>query len=70
VQGEHRDHDANAGRQENAHVPSSRCDPTQAAAEREGGSDQIGVAEGAPVLVLDDPRPAAVRITGVDERME
>ncbi len=70
VQGEHRDHQAKAGRQENAHVFARRGDPAQAAAEREGAPDQVGVAERTPVLVLDDPRPAAVRVTGVDERVE
>jgi hypothetical protein len=47
-----------------------RGDPAQTAAERESGPDQVGVAERAPVLVLDDSRPAAVSITGVDERGE
>src|SRR5262245_11782083 len=45
-------------------------DPAQTAAERESGPDQVGVAERAPVLVLDDLRRAAVAITGVDERGE
>jgi ABC transporter substrate binding protein len=38
--------------------------------EREGGPDQVGVAERTPVLVLDDPCPAAALVTGVDERVE
>jgi hypothetical protein len=62
--------DADAGRQEHTHVLARRGHPAQRAAEREGGPDQISVAERTPVLVLDDRCRAVVRSAGIDERAE
>jgi hypothetical protein len=70
VQREEGDNDARTGRQHHAHPLARLGEAGDLASEREGGPDQVGVAQGVAVLVLEDGFLGPKSLACIHQRIE